>query len=144
MRSFYADLHHHARLMHVVRQRLGHALIAQAEAAKIAVAESGATRIDLSLIAAGLEVLVQESDVIEAIDSDFGQIVGAADETLAQAGIAREQVAALYFTGGSTGLQPLAARIAACFPQARVVRGNRFSSVAQGLGIHAQRVFGTA
>jgi hypothetical chaperone protein len=47
----------------------------------------------------------------------------------------------LYFTGGSTGLRPLAQRIAARFPQALVVRGNRFSSVAQGLGIHAQRVF---
>jgi len=141
MKSFYADLQQHARLMNVVQQRLGHALIGQAEAAKIAVAEGGAARIDLSAIDAGLEVLVREADVIDAIDSDFEQIVGAADETLAQAGIPREQVHALYFTGGSTGLQPLAGRIAACFPQARVVRGNRFSSVAQGLGIHAQRVF---
>jgi len=141
MKGFYADLQQHARLMNVVQQRLGHALIGQAEAAKIAVAEGGAARIDLSAIDAGLEVLVREAEVIDAIDSDFEQIVGAADETLAQAGIPREQVGALYFTGGSTGLQPLAGRIAACFPQARVVRGNRFSSVAQGLGIHAQRVF---
>ncbi len=141
MKSFYADLRQHTRLMNVVQQRLGHALIGQAEVAKIAVAEGGDTRIDLSLVDAGLQVLVQASDVIEAIDSDFGQIVAAADETLAQAGIPREQVGALYFTGGSTGLLPLAARIAACFPQAQVVRGNRFSSVAQGLGIHAQRVF---
>ena len=105
-------------------------------------AEGGATRIDLSAIAAGLDVPLRESDAIEAIDADFEQIVGAANETLAQAGIAREKVGALYFTGGSTGLRPLAERIAACFPQAQVVRGNRFSSVAQGLGIHAQQVFG--
>ena len=142
MRSFYADLQQHARLMHVVQHRLGHALIGQAEAAKIAVAEGGSTRIDLSRIAAGLEVLVQEADAIAAINSDFEQIVGAAHETLVQAGIPRAQVGALYFTGGSTGLRPLADRIAACFPQAQVVRGNRFSSVAQGLGIHARRAFG--
>ena len=142
MKSFYADLRQHARLMNVVQHRLGHALIGQAEAAKIAVAEGGATRIDLSVIDAGLEVLVHEADAIAAIDADFDQIVRAADETLAQADIRGDQVDALYFTGGSTGLQPLADRIAARFPRAQVVRGNRFSSVAQGLGIHAQRVFG--
>ena len=142
MRSFYADLRHHARLMDVVQQRLGHALIGQAEAAKIAVADGGATRIDLSLIEAGLERSVQEADAITAIEADLAQILAAADETLAQAGLAAAQVGALYFTGGSTGLRPLAGRIAARFPQARVVRGNRFSSVAQGLGVHAQRVFG--
>jgi len=141
MKSFYADLQQHARLMNVVQHRLGHALIGQAEAAKIAVAEGGTTRIDLSVIDAGLEVWVHEADAIAAIDADFDQIVRAADETLAQAGIRGGQVDALYFTGGSTGLQPLAERIAARFPQAKVVRGNRFSSVAQGLGIHAQRVF---
>ena len=142
MKSFYADLPQHARLMDVVEHRLGHALIGQAEAAKIAVAEGGSTRIDLSLIEAGLERTVQEAEAIDAIDSDLAQIVAAADETLAQAGIRADQVGALYFTGGSTGLRPLAQRIAARFPKAQVVRGNRFSSVAQGLGIHAQRVFG--
>jgi len=142
MKSFYADLQQHARLMTVVQHRLGHALIGQAEVAKIAVAEGGATRIDLSLIDTALDVLVDETEVIAAIDADFDQIVGAAMETLVQAGIPASQVGALYFTGGSTGLQPLADRIAARFPLAQVVRGNRFSSVAQGLGIHAQRVFG--
>jgi len=42
----------------------------------------------------------------------------------------------------STGLKPLAERIAARFPVARVMRGDRFASVAQGLGVHARRVFG--
>ncbi|MFN7484156.1 MAG: heat-shock protein, partial [Betaproteobacteria bacterium] len=43
---------------------------------------------------------------------------------------------------GSTGLAPLVERIAAAFPAATRVRGDRFASVAQGLGIHAQTVFG--
>jgi hypothetical chaperone protein len=51
-------------------------------------------------------------------------------------------VDALYFTGGSTGLLPLAQGIAACLPAATVVQGDRFASVAQGLGVHAQRLFG--
>jgi hypothetical protein len=34
-----------------------------------------------------------------------------------------------------------AQRIAGAFPSARAVRGDRFASVATGLGLHAQRVF---
>jgi hypothetical chaperone protein len=60
------------------------------------------------------------------------------------AGVAAAQVQALYFTGGSTGLTPLVDRIAAQFPQAQRVRGDRFASVAQGLGLHARAVFGAA
>ena len=144
MKSFYSDVQQHARLMTVVGERLGHALIGQAEAAKIAVADGGHTRLDLGALQRGLQAELTEPQAIEAVDGDLQRIVAAADDTLLQAGLAREQVSALYFTGGSTGLKPLAQRIAARFPAARVVRGDRFASVAQGLGVHARRVFGPA
>jgi hypothetical chaperone protein len=142
MKSFYAELPLHARLMTVVRSRLGHALMAMAEAAKIAVAEGGDTRLDLSAIDAGLQVALSAQQAIDALDADLQRIVDAADETLRLARVGHERVDALYFTGGSTGLVPLAQRIAARFPAAKVVRGDRFASVAQGLGVHALRVFG--
>ena len=144
MKSFYSDVQQHARLMTVVGERLGHALIGQAEAAKIAVADGGHTRLDLGALQRGLQAELTEPQAIEAVDGDLQRIVAAADDTLLQAGLAREQVSALYFTGGSTGLKPLAQRIAARFPAARVVRGDRFASVAQGRGVHARRVFGPA
>ena len=142
MKTFYASPRHHQRLLSVLTQRLGHGLIARAEAAKIEVAETaGRVTIDLAELEEGLQVIAQETDVIGAIDDDLDRIALAAEETLRQAGIAQERVTALYFTGGSTGLPALAARIAQCFPAASVVRGDRFSSVATGLGLHAQRVF---
>jgi hypothetical chaperone protein len=118
--------------------------VAQAEAAKIAVAEGGDTVLDLGAIDAGLQVRLAARQAIDALDADLQRIVDAADETLRQAGVARERVDALYFTGGSTGLAPLTQRIAARFAAATVVRGDRFASVAQGLGVHALRVFGAA
>jgi hypothetical chaperone protein len=121
---------------------LGHALVAQAEAAKIAVAEGGSTTLDLGSLQAGLRVELQAASAIDALQADMRRIVAAALETLAQAGLQSGRVDALYFTGGSTGLQPLAQGIAASFPAAAVVRGDRFASVAQGLGVHAQRLFG--
>ena len=144
MKTFYTDLRQHARLMTVITEHLGHGLMARAEAAKITVASGGAALIDLGLLEAGLAVRLSEADAINAAGADFDRIAAAVDVTLRLSGLARERVDALYFTGGSTGLLPLAERIAARVPAAKVMRGDRFASVAQGLGIHAQRVFGAA
>ena len=140
MKSFYGDPRQHARLMTVVEQHLGHALLAQAEAAKIAVAEGGATRIDLHRLEAGLASELDEGEAVAALDADLQRIVDAARETLRAAGVAPDAVEVLYLTGGSTGFAPLVQRIAAAVPQARAIQGDRHASVAQGLGVHAQRL----
>ena len=53
-----------------------------------------------------------------------------------------EGIGSIYFTGGSTGLAPLVSRLSSAFPAAQVVKGDRLASVARGLGVHAQRLFG--
>jgi hypothetical chaperone protein len=142
MKSWYADPRHHARLMSTVQDRLGHALAAAAEQAKIDVALQGQALIDLGVLEDGLAAGLHEAQAATAIEADLERIVQAAAETARLAGVAREQVDVLYFTGGSTGLRPLLNRIAAGFPAAQHVRGDRFASVAQGLGLHARAVFG--
>ena len=142
MKSWYANPRHHARLLAAVEERLGHALANAAERAKIDVALQGRAAVDLGALEAGLMSALQEAEAASALEGDFGRIVQAAQETTRLAGVAPGQVQALYFTGGSTGLTPLVDRIAACFPDAERVRGDRFASVAQGLGLHARAVFG--
>ncbi len=144
MRGFYDEALHHQRLMTVVNERLGHELAARAEAAKISVAEGGDTQIDLGHVERALSVAVSERDAVQAIAADIEAIVNAAQLTAVQAGLKPAQIDALYFTGGSTGLRLLAQRIGAAFPAARVVRGDRFASVATGLGLFARRWFGAA
>ena len=142
MRKFYGNPRHHERLMIVIDERLGHELAARAEGAKIAVADGGTTRIDLSHTEHRLGVDFTEQQSIEAIEADIERIVDAARVTVTQAGLAPTRIDALYFTGGSTGLRLLAQRIAAAFPAAQLARGDRFASVASGLALHAQRWFG--
>ena len=142
MKRWYADPRHHARLMEVLVHKLGHALAAAAEQAKIDVALSGQAQIDLGLVERGLAAVLNEADAAAAIESDLQRIVDAARDTVRLAGLQGAAVDLLYFTGGSTGLTPLVDRIAACFPHAARVRGDRFASVAQGLGLHARAVFG--
>ena len=141
MRLNYANPVHHERLMVVVEERLGHELAARAEQAKIDVADGGDTRIDLSHTERALGVALSEEQTMQALDADIERIVAAACEAVAQAGLKPAQIDALYFTGGSTGLRLLASRLSAAFPAARSVRGDRFASVATGLGLYARRWF---
>jgi hypothetical chaperone protein len=141
MRTFYGDTRLHDRLMTVVTQRLGHALAAMAEHAKIEVADGGHTRVALDAVEAGLAAAVTHELAMGAIAVDLDRVVTAARETLHQAGLHHDAVDVLYLTGGSTGLSPLAQRLAAVCPAATLIRGDRFASVAQGLGVHAQRTF---
>jgi hypothetical chaperone protein len=140
MKSFYGDPRQHARLMTVVEEHLGHALLGQAEAAKIAVAQGGATRIDLGRLERGLASSLDEREAVAALEADLERIVQAARDTLRAAGVGPDAVEALYLTGGSTGFTPLVQRIAAAVPRARALQGDRHASVAQGLGVHAQRL----
>jgi len=141
MRSFYADAAQHRRLMTVVSEHYGHDLVARAEAAKIAVAGGGRSTIDLDHVEAGLASELDEVEAARALDADLDRIVAAARTTVRQAGLADGAVDALYLTGGSTGLDILSERLRAAFPGARLVRGDRFASVATGLALFAQRRF---
>jgi hypothetical chaperone protein len=141
MLDFYGQPVHHQRLMKVVQERLGHALVGRAEAAKIAVAQGGDTDIDLSLVEKALHSPLSAARVQRALHEDMGRIVACAKDTIAQAGLQPQDISALYFTGGSTGLKLLTDQLEAAFPAARAVRGDRLASVATGLGLHAGRLF---
>ncbi|WP_416759687.1 Hsp70 family protein [Roseateles sp. So40a] len=141
MKSFYGDARHHQRLMTVLEERLGHELANRAEEAKIEVAGGGSCTIDLGLIESGLSVALSDTAAIDALRGDIERIAQAGRETVERAGLKPSDIDALYFTGGSTGLTVLADRIAADYPDARPVRGDRFASVATGLGLHAARLF---
>jgi hypothetical chaperone protein len=142
MKDWFGEPLHHRRLMTVLEERLGHALAAAAEAAKIKVAQHGHATIDLGDVQAGLTATLGQAQAASAIEGDLARIVQAAAETVRLAGVARDAVQTLYFTGGSTGLTPLVERIAAQFPGARQQRGDRFASVVAGLGVHALALYG--
>jgi hypothetical chaperone protein len=142
LRSWYADPRLHRRLMTVLTERLGHALAAEAEGAKIEAASQSTAVIDLGLIESQLQAELSEHSAIEAIENDCALIEAAAVETARMAGVSTDAVDAVYLTGGSTGLRPLAQRIVRRFPRAQAVAGDPFASVARGLGESAQRRWG--
>lgn len=142
MKHLYVDPAHPTRMTRVLRDRLGHGLIGLSEKAKIAVSAGGETMVDMSMVESDLTMAFDEGVMARAAADDAARIVAAARETTRQAGVREHDVSAVYFTGGSTGLRFLADAIAAAFPNATAVRGDPLASVAKGLGIHAQRLFG--
>ncbi|HEX3383269.1 MAG TPA: Hsp70 family protein [Paraburkholderia sp.] len=141
MRHLFTETKHHDRLIRVVEQRFGHALAAHAEEAKIGVAAGGETVIDLEQVEEDLRLAFDEAQLVKAGEEETRRIVQAARDTVQAAGVAPRDVDAIYFTGGSTGLAFLSGALAAAFPDAKAVFGDRLASVATGLGIHARRVF---
>ena len=142
MRYFYADPAFHRRLVRVVEARLGHRLMGRAEDAKIALSDQSQIELDLGEIEAGLVARFDREGLAQSLERPLDAIVAAAIETVRRAGVSVNAIGALYFTGGSTGLGLLSRRLSLTFPDAEAVFGDRFSSVASGLGIEAVARYG--
>lgn len=141
LRPFFSDPTLHGRLLRVLRDREGHRIAGLVEDAKVAVADSGSTAIDLAFIEAGLTAAVDHVLLDQAIRAAVGRIAETAVATVRDAGVEPGQVGAVYFTGGSTGIRALREQIAAAFPGSEMVMGDKFSSVARGLGVYAEKLF---
>ena len=137
MRWFYEHEVHYRRLMHVVHERLGHRLVARAEEAKVALSDVERVAIDLDDVEAGLAASFDRDALSACLARPLDEIVRAALETTRRGGVEADAVDALYFTGGSTALTMLSRRLTDTFPRAEAVFGDRFASVATGLGITA-------
>jgi hypothetical chaperone protein len=141
LKFFMADRQMHRRLMQTLHGRHGHRIASQVEMAKIDVAEGGQGRVNLDFIESDLVMPISGSTLATAINGMLDRIVDAASAAVAQAGITHDKVTALYFTGGSTSIEALRRRFQQAFPASRMVEGDKFSSVARGLGLSAQNLF---
>jgi hypothetical chaperone protein len=133
-----------SRLQKLIDQRSGHWLAMKVEEGKIAL--SGAEQVALELDRLSPAVTLDLSRA--GFDSAIGHLVGSVEQTvhkmLTDAGVKPEQVDTVFFTGGSSGVHSLRAKIAAVVPNARKVEGDLFGSIGAGLALDAVRKFGSA
>jgi len=138
---FYDQPVHHQRLMKVLREREGHRIAGLVEDAKVAVADGGATRLELGFIEDALGIDIDGALLSRSITPGIAKIVQTALATVDDAGLEAEQIDAIYYTGGSTGIRALRDALSAAFTRAETVNGDPFASVARGLGVYAGRLF---
>lgn len=136
LRFSYSDQALHQRLMHVLKERLGHQILAQVEAAKIACSMSAnAAVIDLACIEDHLNAILAPDHMDLLLKNQVSAVVQCAQQCVAQSTQASgtQRLDVVYLTGGSSALAPLVDALRVAFPAANMVKGDRFGGVAAGL-----------
>ena len=130
------------RLQNLVRERAGHWLALQVEAAKITLSDADEAHIDIGRIASGETVTLHRAGLDRAIDALVASVEQTVARLLLDAGITAADIDTVFFTGGSSGVPLLRNRVLALAPHARSVEGDLFGSIGAGLALDAQRKFG--
>ena len=129
------------RLIHVTRQRQGHALAMAVEAAKIALSDAEVARLEVSALTGGPNPLAKRARFEEVIAPALGRISGAIGQVLTDAGLTPDRIGTVFMTGGSSSLPALHACVAVALPSARIATGDMLGSVGTGLALEARRRF---
>lgn len=132
-----------ARLAETIDARRGHSIALAVERAKIELSKSEAATIDLSEVEQGFAARVGAGTLEEAIADQLRSLTRTLDETIAASGLTADRIDAVFLTGGSTAIPAVRAAVTGRTPGARVVEGDMFGAVGLGLGLDAQRKFGS-
>lgn len=129
------------RFMRIQETHRGHEIAGKVEESKIALSDAKKYLLDLNDIEQGWQKEITVQNLHKAIDNEIKRIVAVAMETVTKAGLRSDQIDAIFMTGGSTGLPGFEAKIRESFHDSRIQYGDRFSSVAKGLGLAAADQF---
>ncbi len=120
----------HKHNFHVVRN---------AEEAKIGLSEQMSYQVKLDYIEPELNVTIERDAFTRAVESPLGKMVRLMKSAIAEAG---ERPDVIYMTGGSAKSPAVQSAIRAEIGDIPVLDGDHFGSVASGLTVWAQRLFG--
>lgn len=131
-----------ARLLKVIRARLGHRIAFAVEDSKIELSDSTTASLALEFIDMGLAATATRLGFDEAIASRTERLYATAAKCIRDAGLKRDAIQTIFFTGGSSRVPAVREAIARAAPAARIATGSDFLSVALGLTREAQKRFG--
>ena len=124
-------------LIDLVDHDLGYRLYRAIEAAKCALSEAAATRFSFTEAAVDIEQNLERSAFENWIEPEIGQIRNCVDRLLDHCHVTSADVDAVFMTGGSSFVPAVKSIFEAKFANARIRAGQEFTSVAEGLAIHA-------
>jgi hypothetical chaperone protein len=139
LRSNYSDRRLHERLMEVLRERHGHRIANEVEAAKIAASTRDETvDIDLGFAEPQLRATLSPTDMREQLADSLEAVLACAHSCVKRAGLRSQDLGAIYLTGGSSALRPFQDALRRSFAGVRLVEGDLFGGVAAGLAYAAR------
>jgi hypothetical chaperone protein len=131
-----------ARLLKVVRQRLGHRIAFAVEDGKIALSETAIAPLPLGFIEEALAARATRAGFDHAIAAKTARLQRTAADCIRNAGLKPDDINTIFFTGGSGRVPAVRDAIKRAAPNARATEGSDFLSVALGLTREAQKRFG--
>ncbi|MCF2504758.1 Hsp70 family protein [Dyadobacter sp. CY107] len=131
----------YGRLISVLEQETGHAVLAETEKIKIGLASSENFATTLDFIDQDLRIDVARKDFDAAINTKTERIVQSARECLQAAGVTPERIGLVIMTGGSTEIPLIQHQFRQLFPDAEWSEENKLSSVGLGLAYDARNRF---
>jgi hypothetical chaperone protein len=130
-----------ARLLKVIRERLGHRIALTVEDAKIALSDTQSAALALDFIAEALEATATRAGFDKAIADKTERLHKVAGQCIKDAGLTPSDINTIFFTGGSGRVPAVREAIRRAAPHARATEGSDFLSVALGLTRDAQKRF---
>lgn len=130
------------RLLQTLERRLGHTLAIAVEKAKIALSSNDLAKIYLPELTPAIDFSVTRRELDDAINDDVEKIMESLKTTIANAQIVKERINVVFMTGGASLVPLVRNSILSFLPNAKLIEGDKFGSVATGLSLIASTKFG--
>jgi len=130
------------RLARVLAQRAGHALALRVEAAKIALSQDEAARLNLSDLTGGPNPMATRAGLTAQLAPAMARLSGEIAAVIARAGLQSAAIETVFLTGGGAQMPMLRAMAAQACPNAQIATGDMLGSVGAGLARTAAARFG--
>ncbi|MDP3263346.1 MAG: Hsp70 family protein [Tabrizicola sp.] len=130
------------RMLRVVDGRHGHGLAMRVEAAKIALSDTDAARLQMADLTGGPNPMLRREGFEAAVEAPVARIGALLARVLVDAGVPADAIGTAFLTGGSSQLPILRATVQALLPGAAIATGDMLGSVGTGLALEARRRFG--
>ena len=127
------------RFIKMREEKQNHHIVRSAELSKISLSETDPYLADLAYIEKGLNKEVTRQLLSQAAEQPIERIVKLMHEAIKQAGTQPDYV---YMTGGSSRLKNVRQAVRSHLSDIEIIDGDSLGSVAKGLTIQAQRLFG--
>jgi hypothetical chaperone protein len=135
------DKRRYGRLLQVLEQETGHALLAVTEETKIALTDLERYDTPFTFIEEGLSTPVTREQFDNAIAQQISKVAAAAMQCLADAQVNPDNIELVILTGGTTEVPAVQAEFRNLFPNAAIADENKLSSVGLGLAYASQNKF---
>lgn len=130
------------RFEFVVGHQLGHKLAAEVESVKVSLSSGTEVAEEIDFIEPKFSLDIHQSNFEMALNQPTDALKETLLKALKIASVDTNDIEAIFFTGGTSHIPYIRERLASELPCAKVVEGDMFASVARGLVLKAQELYG--